>query len=60
MADLLKMPEACNLLGIGPVTLWRWGKTDHRLRPIKVGPRAARYSREAIASYINERKEISQ
>lgn len=46
-------------LGVGEVTLWRWRRNGTGPRFHRVGPRAIRYSREAVNEWLRQSTDVS-
>jgi predicted DNA-binding transcriptional regulator AlpA len=56
MDDLLDVMAACQVLGgstpIHPATLWRGVKAGRYAKPIKIGPKSARWVRSELLADI--------
>lgn len=45
-------------LGVKEVTLWRWRRDGIGPRFHRVGPRAIRYSREAVSEWLRQNSDV--
>jgi predicted DNA-binding transcriptional regulator AlpA len=55
MSELLNEKQACETLGgISAPTLWRGVKSGRYPKPVKIGPRVARWRREELAACIEK------
>lgn len=56
MPQLLRMRDVCELLGVKRDRIYKLVAAGHFPRPIHVSPRAPRWRRETIESWLAERE----
>lgn len=51
----IRLPELADLIGVSPVTIWRWEKSGSFPRRIKLGPRLVAWDRVEVERWQTER-----
>ncbi|MBJ2292355.1 AlpA family phage regulatory protein [Pseudomonas sp. MF5691] len=49
---LLNKKQVCAILGVSPVTLWRWVCAGHFPKPIQLGPRRVAWRSSAVEAFL--------
>ena len=60
MNKLLRCREVCELLGISPSTLWRWGRSKHFPTAIKLGPNTVAWSEAEISDWLLKQRKAKE
>ena len=55
MKPIVRKPELCRILGVSPVTLWRWTRCRDFPAPIKLGPNSVGWLEAEIDDWLAAR-----
>jgi predicted DNA-binding transcriptional regulator AlpA len=52
----VKVPVVAALYGIGPASVWRWSKSGHLPKPVKLGPQATAWNVGELRAHLAARR----
>jgi prophage regulatory protein len=58
-ARIIREPETLAMVGVSPVTLWRWEKAGKFPKRLKIGPRAMGWKLSDIENWIEQKNEAA-
>jgi len=56
VAMYMTREELQDLLQISTATLWRWSKTGHLPKPLKIGPQVVRWRRDEVLAMLDAKQ----